>query len=643
MAERRLHGLQRVLGVNALFSTAYGNVGSSIYYALGLVAGFALGLTPIVFVITGVIFYMTAATYAEATAMFPEAGGSSSFARRAFNEFWSFFAAWGQMLNYVITIAISAFFVPHYLGSVVGVDALRHSPADIFFGIAVIALLSAVNVVGVKESAGVNVALAVTDFLTQLMLVLIGGILVLSPTTLVDNVHLGIAPTWKDFFLAIPLGMIAYTGIETISNMAEEAKNEEHTIPAAINRVVIAVFAIYALLPAVALSALPVTRTADGSYQTLLGLTEEQGGFAGDPVLGVVKQLHLGALQGPAEVYVGLLAATILFIATNAGIIGVSRLVYSMGLYRQVPDRLRQLHPRYGTPWVGILVFGAIACVTLIPGKADFLGLLYAFGAMLSFTVAHLAVIRLRVTQPDRRRPYRGPGKLPIAGRTLPLFAVIGGFGTGLAFIVVTALHLDVAAVGLGWLALGILLYVAFRRRQGLDLTTTTKVAIPRPVTEREAEYESVLVALDHKEYSAGAMATAVRMAARRRRGIHVLVTIPVPASAPIGAEMPDQEMAAQALIEQARLQGGRRVTGHYEKVRAGQAGRLILNEAKAMRAQAIVLPLNSRAGGGVFGKTVETVLAERPCRVILHADGHAEDGSAARARETAARVSAGS
>src|SRR3954468_24536125 len=155
MAERRLQGLQRVLGVNALFSTAYGNVGSSIYYALGLVASFALGLTPLVFIITGVIFFFTAATYAEATAMYPEAGGSSSFARRAFNEFASFFAAWAQMLNYTITIAISSFFVPHYLGGVMGIDALRHSPADIVFGIGVVVALSLINVVGVKESAGV--------------------------------------------------------------------------------------------------------------------------------------------------------------------------------------------------------------------------------------------------------------------------------------------------------------------------------------------------------------------------------------------------------------------------------------------------------------------------------------------------------
>src|SRR3954453_10312542 len=582
MARRRLEGLERVLGANALFSTAYGNVGSSIYYALGLVASYALGLTPVVFIITGFIFYLTAATYAEATAMYPEAGGSSSFARHAFNEFWSFFAAWAQMLNYTITIAISAYFVPHYVGGLFW-DALRHPPGDIFFGIGVIVLLCVLNIVGVQESAGVNILLAVTDFLTQLLLVLVGFFLILSPDTLINNVHLGVAPTWKDFFLAIPVGMIAYTGIETISNMAEEARDETKTIPEAIKRVVIAVFAIYAFLPMVALSALPVTQNADGTYQTLLGLPESQGGYAGDPILGVVKQLDLGALQNAGELYVGILAATILIIATNAGIIGVSRLVYSMGLHRQMPDRLRQLHRHYGTPWVGILVFGAIACVTLIPGQAQFLGNMYAFGAMLSFTIAHLAVIRLRTTEPDHERPYRGPGRIRIRGRELPLFAVLGGMGTGLAFVVVTFLHVGVALAGIGWLVFGVLVYVVYRHRQGLDLTSTVKVAVPRPVTETEAEYESILVAFDGDHYYPQAVATAAKLAARRRRGIHVLVTLTVPASSPLNAHLPEQELAARTIIEQARIQGGRRVTGHVERVRSGQAGRTIVEEAREL------------------------------------------------------------
>src|ERR687897_643809 len=232
MAEYRPkgRGLERVLGTSALFSTAYGNVGSTVYYALGLVAVFALG-----FVVAGVIFVCTAATYTEATTMYPEAGGSSSFARRGFNEFWSFFAAWGQMLNYIITIAISAFFLPHYLG--VFWEPLRSSPADILAGMAVIVILGAINIVGVKEAAGVNILLAVIDLITQLILVIVGVVLVLSPETLVNNVDFGTYPTVTDFLIAIPIGMIAFTGIETISNMAEEARDFGRTIPRAMRGV----------------------------------------------------------------------------------------------------------------------------------------------------------------------------------------------------------------------------------------------------------------------------------------------------------------------------------------------------------------------------------------------------------------------
>jgi APA family basic amino acid/polyamine antiporter len=618
MARRRLEGLERVLGANALFSTAYGNVGSSIYYALGLVASYALGLTPVVFVITGVFFFMTAATYAEATAMYPEAGGSSSFARRAFNEFWSFFAAWAQMLTYTTTIAISAFFVPHYIGGLFW-EELRHSPGDIIAGAVVIVALAVINVRGVKESTTLNVTLAVTDFLTQVLLVLIGAALVLSPQTLVDNVHLGVAPTWHDFILAIPIGMLAYTGIETISNMAEEARDETKTIPIAINRVRIAVFAIYFTLPAVALSALPVTQNANGEYQTLLGLTEEEGGYAGDPILGVVKQIDLGPLQNVGEIYVGLLAATILFLATNAGLIGVSRLVYSMGIHRQLPDRLRQLHPKYRTPWIGILIFSGIAIAVILPGQESFLGNLYAFGALLSFTFAHASVARLRATKKDVTRPYRGPGNVNIRGYDAPVFAIVGGSFTCIAFVVIAILYPSVTMFGIGWLLFGIVVYVAFRRQQGLDLASTHKVAIAQPVVDHEAEYDSVLVHFGESGYDDQVLGTARKLAARKRRGIHVLVTITVPNSMEIDAPMPEQEESAQSIIEEAKVAGGGRVSGHVERVRAGQAGRRIVEDAVDMRAAAIVMPLPRRVdGASLFGKTLETVLTERPCRVII-------------------------
>jgi APA family basic amino acid/polyamine antiporter len=617
MARRRLEGLERVLGVNALFSTAYGNVGSSIYYALGLVASYALGLTPLVFIITGFFFLCTAASYAEATTMYPEAGGSSSFARRAFNEFWSFFAAWAQMLTYVATIATSAFFVPHYLGGLIW-DGLRHGPGDTVFACVMIALLGAINIVGVKESTGVNVLLAVVDFLTQVLLVILGMILVFSPQTLVDNIHWGQAPTWTNFILAIPIGMLAYTGIETVSNMSEEARDYAHTIPDAIARVRLAVFAIYFTLPAVALSALPV-KLVNGEYQTLLGLPDDQGGFAGDPVLGVVRQLDIGVLQQPVEIYVGLLAATILFLATNAGLIGISRLVYSMGIHRQMPDALRRLHPHYRTPWIGILVFSGFAILVTLPGQAKFLGSVYSFGALLSFTMAHFSVIKLRFSKPDFPRPYKGPGNVMWRGVELPLFAIVGGVFTAVSFVVVIVLNLPVAAFGTGWLALGIGLYYLFRHRHGLDLTSTHKVAIPQPVVDHEAEYDSVLVPLADGQYDESVVATASKLAARKRRGIHVLALVTVPASLPIGAPMPDAEAAAESLIEQAKVQAGARVSGHMEKIRSGQAGRRIIEEAVDMRAAAIVMPLPRRVNGAsLFGKTLETVLAERPCRVII-------------------------
>jgi len=614
MAERRPKGagLERVLGTGALFSTAYGNVGSSIYYALGLVAVFALGMTPVVFLIAGLIFVCTAATYTEATTMYPEAGGSSSFARRAFNEFWSFFAAWGQMLNYIITVAISAFFVPHYLG--VFWEPLSKSPADIVGGIVVIVILALVNVVGVKESAGLNVFLALADFLTQVMLVVVGIVLVLSPDTLVNNVDFGTYPTVGDFLVAIPVGMVAYTGIETISNMAEEARDYGTTIPRGMAGVVAAVIAIYAFLPSVALSAMPVE---DG--KTLLALSKEEGGFADDPILGVVKNMDLGALQGAAEVYVGLLAATILFIATNAGLIGVSRLTYSMGQHRQLPEGLRALHPRYRTPYVAIGIFGLVACLTILPGQADFLGTIYAFGAMLSFTVAHFAVIALRIKQPDKERPWTGPGSIKVGGHRLPLYSIVGGLGTGIAFIVVNVLNITTLIAGTVWLAVGIASYVLYRRNQGLSLTQTTKVVMPKAIVEHEVEYQSVLLAFENGLYSPEAVNTAVKLAARRRRGIHVLVTITVPANAPIDAVMPEAEAKAQAAIDSARVRGRRRVSGHFEKVRAGEAGRRIVLEAKEIEAAAVVMALPPRrTGSSIFGKTLETVLSERPCRVII-------------------------
>ncbi|HEY2654156.1 MAG TPA: universal stress protein, partial [Solirubrobacteraceae bacterium] len=358
---------------------------------------------------------------------------------------------------------------------------------------------------------------------------------------------------------------------------------------------------------------------ASGTYQTKLGLPEEKGGFAGDPVLGVVKQLHLGVAQHAAETYVGLLAATILFLGTNAGLIGVSRLVYSMGVHRQMPDGLRKLHPRFRTPWIGILVFSGFAILVCLPGQANFLGSVYSFGALLSWTIAHLAVIRLRFKLPNAERPYSGPGNWRVGGVDLPLFALAGGAFTAIAFVVIVVLHPVVAVVGVGWLLVGTLMYVWFRHHHGLDLTSTHKVVIPHAVIDREVEYDSVLIPALDGHYDENVLATAAKLAARGKSGIHVLSLVTVPSALPIDARLRKEFMQAESVIDQARLQGGRRVSGHIERIRAGQAGRRIIEAASEMHATAIVMPLPHRGNSASpFGKTVESVLADRPCRVIL-------------------------
>ncbi len=614
MAQRipRDESLSRVHGVGALFSAAYGNVGSSIYYALGVTAAFALGLTPVAFVITGLIFMCTAATYAEATVMYPEAGGSSSFARHAFNEFVSFVAAWGQMLNYTITAAISAFFVPHYLA--VFWPWLGHSPGDVVGGAALVVGLAALNIRGTEESSKLNLILAIADLATQVVLVGIGIVLVLSPHILVDNIHLGVAPTWSKFALGIAVGMIAYTGIETISNMAEEAKDAARTIPRSVGLVVAAVLGLYLLIPIVALSAMPVVHTASG-YHTALGSQ-----YADDPILGIVE--NLGLSSGPTEVlryYVGVLAAVILLIATNAALIGVSRLTYSMGQHRQLPEGLRQVHPKYRTPYIAIVIFAGVAILTLIPGKTNFLATMYSFGAMLSFTIAHVAVIQLRRSHGHVERTWKPPLNIPAFGFDIPLTAVLGGLGTFAAWIVVMALNPSTLIVGTGWMVLGVIVYVLYRRNQGLPLSRTVKVVLPEPLGVEEVEYQSVLVAFEDDEaFSPEMVATAVKLASKRRRGIHVHSMMTVPTNLPLDAELPEAEAAAQRRVEEAKLIGGARVTGHVARVRPGQAGYSVAEEAAEIEAAAIVVGLRYRNGVPQYDKTLQTILGERPCRVIV-------------------------
>ena len=622
MARMQTRGLRRTVGVPGLFATAYGNVGSSIYYALGIVAAHALGLTPVVFMLAGCLFALTAKTYAEGAAMFPEAGGSSSFARHAFNEVVSFIAGWALTLDYILTIAISAFFVPHYLGAFF--PGLRHNPGDIIGGLLVIALLAGINIRGLGESAKLNLFLAIADLATQVLLIGVGAVLVLHPALLVHQVHLGTVPSYSELIFALSLAMVAYTGIETVSNMAEEARDPGRDVPKSVNLVLIAVLAVYAGITVVALSALPVVHHA-GHYSTALGTT-----FENDPVLGIVSAFGLhGWVLTALRSYVGVLAATILLIATNAGVIGISRLSWSLAEHRQLPSLFARLHPRHRTPWFTICFFSVLAGLLLIPGKTDFLGNLYSFGAMLSFTTAHVAVIALRLKDPDRERPYRMPWNVRFRDRDIPLTAVLGALGTFAAWISVIALHTEARTVGVGWMIVGLGGYFVYRRRQGLDPRVATRIERPGPaVAFAELDYRSALVPIFGTDLDARALRSAARLVGEDAI-VDAVYVINVPAQLSLDAGLEREEALGRSVLESARVHGRRAgVKVRTQLIRTRNPGATLVEEAVRNESEIIYLgtahaPPSERA----LGPTASYLLARRPCRVIVETgDARSDD-----------------
>jgi APA family basic amino acid/polyamine antiporter len=649
MARLTEHGLRRSVGVPGLFATAYGNVGSSIYYALGLVAAHALGLTPLVFMFAGCLFVLTAKTYAEGAAMFPEAGGSSSFARHAFNDVVSFFAGWALSLDYIITIAISAFFVPHYLGAFF--PSLTHNPGDIIGGIVTIVLLAALNIRGLGESAKLNLFLAVADLCTQVLLVGLGIALVLNPSLLINQVHLGTVPSWTQVIFALSVAMVAYTGIETVSNMAEESKDPGHDIPKAVNLVLIAVLGVYAGISVVALSALPVLHHGVGfsaplsetykhaGYATALG-----GHFENDPVLGIISRLGLhGVVLTVAKDYVGVLAATILFIATNAGLIGISRLSWSLAEHRQLPSIFSNLHPKFRTPWFTIVFFSILAALLILPGETTLLGNLYSFGAMLSFTTAHVSVVALRFKQPDRERPYRMPWNVSVRGRAIPLTAVLGAIGTFAAWCAVVALHPEARTIGIPWMIAGMGGYYVYRRSQGLSLRDSYRIPRPeRPADFEELDYRTALVPIFGDDVSASALQSAAKLIGAEGV-VYAIFVLPVPSQLSLDSGLEDEEAQGRSVLESARIQARRAgIKIHTGLIRTRNPGSALVEEAERVGSDVIYWStIHAPTGEQRIGPTAAYLLSKRPCRVIIETDNVR---SAARARAASAdRGSAGS
>ena len=603
---RKLSGFQRVLDAPALFSVAYGEVASSLYFALGIVAAYALGFTPLVLLGAGVFFLIVSLSYAEATAALPERGGAATFVRRAYNDVFGFLTGWALFLDYLIVIALSTIFLPHYLGTALGLEALRESPWDIVIAVSVIVVIAAIRLTRHSQLHTAGLVVAGLDLATQLLIVVLGLALVFSPDALTQGTDLGVSPTWDELAFALPLAMLAYTGLETVANLAEETREPGRTLPRSLFSAIGLVVVLTAAVAAVGISAFPVE-----NGETALG-----NEWLKAPLAGIVDALgtHLPDLAADALlVYVGLTGALVLLAAATTSVSGFTRLAYSLGEHRQLPPSFGRLNRRtlvspQAIVSASVISIALVVGSSLISDEVAFLASLYSFGVLLAFAAAQLAVIRLRFTEPDLPRPFRAPLVAPLIGAPLAI-----------AFWLDTMVTHDAARYGGPvWLAIGLVLFLVVRRRAHLGL-----LAESAPVAELPAgaEFERLLVPMKLGPIGEEMVATAVALATERGAEVDALFVIVVPLDRELDAPLYElEEQAAASLAEAVLLGEEHSVRVEPITVRSRALGRAIVDEAGERGSDLIVLGSSPRwrRQSAFFSPTVDYVLREAPCEVLV-------------------------
>jgi basic amino acid/polyamine antiporter, APA family len=632
--------LNRGLGVPGLFVAVYSAVGFSIYFALGVVADRGLGLTPLIFLAAGLLFVLTTLSYVEGGAMIRERGGSSSFARHAFNELIAFIAGWAILIDYLIVAALAAISVPHYLEPI-STDLAKPGWEIGVSGLVIVAacLLNVFNITGRGRERSLSV-LALADIALQLAVIVVGVLAILHPDRLTDQLDLFTDPSFTDIVYSAVVAMLAYAGIEAASDLAPDIDVKPRDLKRIVSLGAIAVPLVYAGMAAIALMAVPVV-AGPGGPETALG-----NEFVEAPVLGVVSAYHPAWVADTMRWVVALVAAPVLFWASTTAMLGVSRHIYTLAINRQIPSWLGKLNGRYATPHVAIGLSGLIAIGLVAPTDVKLLAGLYAFGAMLAITIAHLSILRLRITEPDRRRPFRVPWSVAWRGAQIPLPTLFAALLSSLAFVSVLAFHDRARWVGGGWMLFGLAFYVVYRKVfEGTTLTRRVQVT-ERALTKQapEVEYGNILVPVFGTELDDDIVATAGRLAAAEQEGdgevdethLAIVYVLEVPLTLPLDAELPpEREEEALRAIERAREVGE-----EYEDVkvtasvtRAREVGAGIVDAARRGGVEAIVVgaepPSKIRGGatlGGIgakpaeIGAATEYVLKKAPCQVLLTA-----------------------
>jgi APA family basic amino acid/polyamine antiporter len=655
--------IERRIGAPRLFATAYSTVGSSVYFALGVVAAYALGLTPFVFLLSGLLFVVTTLTYFEGMTVHPERGGSAVMARYAFNEFWSFVAGWAILLEYLILIAISTLSIGHYLMTFW--SQLGENRLDLALAVFVVAAIARYNFMGFTPRGRRTTALAIVDLSLVLLIVVLGFALAFHPSAVTDQVRFGSVPRWSDLLFGMTVAVIAYTGIEAAANLAPEVRVPRRALRRTIGAGAAAVLLVFVGISTVALMTLPVKAGIPVSVHQHSGFGTELGGkFIEAPVLGVVQSLTSSWVGTVLQDVVAVVATLVLIQAANAGMVGITRTSYTLATHRQIPRGLARLHPRYTTPWIVIVICSVLVCLLLIPVDIELLAGIFAYGALIAFCLAHLSVCALRFKEPERRRVYKVPLNIRVGRAELPLPAACGALLSFAAWIGVLVYHDQARALGTTWMVLGIGLYVIYRSRQGLSLTRLVEVS---PATlskaEPEVQYGSILVPLFGEALDDDIMSTAGQLASEEgtEEGggamIEAIYVTEVPMSLPLDARLPPEKLEeAERALARAKQIGEqyKGVEVATAAVRGRTMGSAIVEEARRRDVEAIVIgaepPSPIRGGrilGGVsgsrpreLGEVTAYVLEKAPCRVVVTAPPDGARGRGEGDRQPAADAS---
>ncbi len=615
---RKIRGFERVLDAPSLFAVAYDEIGSSIYFALGIIAAQALGLTPIVLLISGVLFLIVSLSYAEGTAAIPQAGGAATFTRRAFNDLVGFATGWVLFLDFLIVIALATLFLPHYLAAALSMPSLSESPWDVIIAAGVIAAIVGARLVRRRRIHTAALALAVLDICVQLLLVVLGLAVFFSPEVLTSGFDLAVGQRWHDLFFALPLAMLAYTGLETVANLAEEMREPGKVLPRSLFSSIGLVVVMTVLIAVIGVTAFP---SEDGSS----ALADE---WLKAPIVGIVTAFdgHLpDQFVDVLRTVVGLSGALILFAATTTAITGCTQLGRSMAEHGMLPRGFRQvdrrsLVSREAIIAIGVVAIAIVVAVGVLAGDDPaFLASLYSFGVLFAFTAAQLAVIRLRQTEPDLERPFRARPEIRIRGALIPLPALIGAPLTFAVWVLALITHPGARYAGPAWLLLGLVIYTVVRRR--LDAGVLDDID-PVATLPPGVAYRKVLVPMKLGDIGEEMVATAIALAKERGATVEAVFVVPVPRAVALDGALPEEvrQRAEESIAEARALGEDNGVEIVARTVVARSIGHAIVEEATTTGVDLIVLGSSARwrRQSRFFSPTVEHVLRHAPCEVLV-------------------------